>query len=206
MRSPITVIVRSASASTWTNPRRWAPGRHAAATRTPSDSRRRFASRPRSSPPRAVMNRHSPASRASCTAATAPPPPTSSKPSSAWTISPGAGTCSTRTNSTHSTCPTTANRIEPDTVSRACPARSSARKAQPGVAPGRELALDHPALEGPEASRRPRVEHAQPPARHAAEVAAAERGGGSSGRPASPRRSSAAARAPSPGRRIRRRR
>src|SRR5262249_20609082 len=52
-----------------------------------------------------------PVSRASCAAATAPPPAGSSHVSSAWTISPGRGTCSTRANSTHSTWPTTATRI-----------------------------------------------------------------------------------------------
>src|SRR5204863_8192604 len=44
-------------------------------------------------------------------AATAPPPAGSSHRSRAWTISPGLGTASTRANSTHSTCPTTATRM-----------------------------------------------------------------------------------------------
>src|SRR5947199_3336962 len=67
--------------------------------------------RPSSSAPRAVKKRQDPARRASCAAATAPPPAGSSQVSSAWTISPGRGTRSTRTNSTHSTWPTTATRI-----------------------------------------------------------------------------------------------
>ncbi len=45
------------------------------------------------------MNSAAPASLASCTAATAPPPAGSSQTGSAWTISPGLGTRSTRANS-----------------------------------------------------------------------------------------------------------
>ncbi len=105
------MIVRSALASMWTNARRCGSWRHAASTWTSSASSSRFARCPRASSPSAVRNKHSPASRASCTAATAPPPPGSSQASSVCTISPGAGTRSTRASSIHSTCPTTATRI-----------------------------------------------------------------------------------------------
>src|SRR5262249_54033340 len=107
-RSPMTVMVRSACAWVKTNARRWGSGRHAASTRTPSDVSSRWARWPSSSSPNAVRNRQLPASRASCTAATAPPPPGSSHESRACTISPGSGTRSTCANSIHSTCPTTA--------------------------------------------------------------------------------------------------
>src|SRR5439155_19127922 len=70
----------------------------------------RWARRPRSSSPSAVNIADPPASFASWTAATAPAPPGASQVSAAWTISPAAGTRSTRANSTHSTCPMTATR------------------------------------------------------------------------------------------------
>jgi hypothetical protein len=61
------------------------------------------ARRPSSSSPSAVRNRHAPASRWSCTAATPPPPAAASHVSLAWTISPALGTRATRANCTHST-------------------------------------------------------------------------------------------------------
>jgi hypothetical protein len=90
--------------------RRVGSPRTAARTWTPRGVRSRPVQIPRSSSPTAVKNVLEPASRASCTAATAPPPPGSSQPSAAWTISPAAGTWSTRANSIHSLCPTTATR------------------------------------------------------------------------------------------------
>src|SRR3954451_23839494 len=54
-----------------------------------------------------------PASRASCTAVTAPPPAATSHRSVTCTISPPAGSVGTRRNSAHSTWPTTARRSEP---------------------------------------------------------------------------------------------
>src|SRR3954467_4412764 len=54
-----------------------------------------------------------PASRASCTAVTAPPPAAASPRSGTGTMSPPAGSAGTRRNSAHSTWPTTARRSEP---------------------------------------------------------------------------------------------
>src|SRR5439155_15659202 len=70
-----------------------------------------FARRPSWPAPSTTKNATESASFDSCTAATAPPPAASSHVSVAWTISPDEGTCSTRTNSIISTCPTTAARI-----------------------------------------------------------------------------------------------
>src|ERR671936_1667351 len=106
--SPSTVIVRSPTSSTKTKARRCGDGSAIARTVTPCSASCTLARRPRSSPPSAVKNVHDPASFASWTAATAPPPAASSHVSRACTISPGLGTCSTRTNSTHSTWPITA--------------------------------------------------------------------------------------------------
>src|SRR6266511_1481032 len=109
--SPSTVIVRSPVSSTNVKARRVGSASGIARTSTPrrpSSARER---RPSSSAPSPVNKRHEPASRHSWTAATAPPPAGSSHVSNAWTISPGRGTASTRANSTHSTCPTTATRI-----------------------------------------------------------------------------------------------
>src|SRR5262249_24035103 len=75
----------------------------------PSPDRRATDRWPRSSSPSAVKKSHAPASLRICTAETAPPPAGSDQSVSACAIWPGAGTWSTRTDSIHSTWPTTAH-------------------------------------------------------------------------------------------------
>src|SRR6185503_6066197 len=104
----MTVIVLSPAESMYVKPRRCGSGRTAACTVTPWRSSSGTTFRPSSSSPIAVNSVLEPASRASCTAATAPPPAASHHVSPAWTISPLCGPWSTRTNSMHSACPTTA--------------------------------------------------------------------------------------------------
>src|SRR5579884_2615261 len=106
--SPTVVIVRSPCASTWTNARRVVPN-HSTSTSIPSSRKRATERWPGSSSPSTVKKSHAPASSASCRAATAPPPAGSDQSSVPWAIWPAAGTWSTRTESTHSTCPTTAH-------------------------------------------------------------------------------------------------
>jgi len=100
---PSTVIVRSPSPSTYVNARRCPSGGALAWTVTPRAVSCSRARQPSWSLPSDVKNSTDPLRFASWTAATAPPPAASSHVSSAWTMSPGSGTCSTRTNSTHST-------------------------------------------------------------------------------------------------------
>src|SRR5438132_261393 len=105
---PIVVIVRSPLESISVTARRVGCERTAARTLTPSCCRRATDVRARSSSPSAVRSVLCAPRRASATATTAPPPAGSSNCGPACAISPASGTRSTRTNCTHSTCPTTA--------------------------------------------------------------------------------------------------
>src|SRR5690242_13377966 len=79
----------------------------------PSSAMRAAERRPSSSSPSAVKKSHAPASFRSWAAATVPPPAGSDQSAVPCAIWPALGTRSTSTDSTHSTCPTTAHLTEP---------------------------------------------------------------------------------------------